>query len=245
MKNIGLKNMGEIMRGIFLAVATAAALFFGGVMAVQAAQNVAAYERTTLHPQRLIIGLDISKSNPLVDDPAFAARVGQRVAMMVRGLDFSSEVHIRTFGSYDPSSNNFAYDTVISTKARPEDVAAEVQKLISSTPRLVASGRWRSQQRTNIVAFLDNITRAVGCGGMPTTIILASDGIEDSDYARLMRGDHLPSPDRRIYAGCNTLAIFGIGQGAGSPVLTARFRQEWENWARAAGFSSFQGLNDW
>lgn len=234
-----------MIRGIFLAIATGAALLGGGIMAVQAAQNVASYDQNTLHPQRLIIGLDLSASNPLVDDAAFAARVGQRVAEIVRKLDFASEVHVRTFGSYDPSSNNFVYDTVISTKSRPEFVAAEVQRLISGTPRLVASGRWKSQQKTNIVAFLDNITRAVGCSGMPTTIILASDGVEDSDYARLIRGDHLPDPDRRLYQGCSTLAILGLGQGAGSPVLTSRFRQEWERWARAAGFSYFQGLNDW
>jgi hypothetical protein len=233
------------MRGIFLAVATAAALIGGGALAMQVTRDAPSYDQNTLHPERVIIGLDLSRSNPLVDDPAFAARVGQRVAGIISKLSFASEVRIRTFGSYDPSSNNWSFDTVISTRARPEDVAAEVQKLIAGTPRLVASGRWKSQQKTNIVAFLDNITRAVGCGGMPTTIILASDGIEDSDYARLQRGDHLPSPDRRTFRGCQTLAIYGLGQGAGSPVLTARFRTEWENWARTAGFANFEGLNDW
>ncbi len=234
-----------MIRGIILAVVTAAALLGGGALAMQASRDTAAFDQNTLHPERLIIGLDLSRSNPLIDNPAFAARVAQRVAGMVRNLSYASEVHIRTFGSYDASSNNFAFDTVISTRARPEDVATEVQRLIAQTPRLVASGRWRSQQRTNIVAFLDNITRAVGCGGMPTTIILASDGIEDSAYARMERGDHLPRPDTRIYRGCRTLAIYGIGQGAGSPILTTRFRQEWESWARQAGFASFEGLNDW
>jgi hypothetical protein len=233
------------MRGIFLAVATVTALIGGGALAMQVTRDAPSYDQNALHPERVIIGLDLSRSNPLVDDPAFAARVGQRISGIVRKLSFASEVRIRTFGSYDPSSNNWSFDTVISTRARPEDVAAEVQKLIAGTPRLVASGRWKSQQKTNIVAFLDNITRAVGCGGMPTTIILASDGIEDSDYARLLRGDHLPVPDRRAYRGCQTLAIYGLGQGAGSPVLTARFRTEWENWARTAGFAKFEGLNDW
>jgi hypothetical protein len=231
------------MRGIFLAIATAAALIGGGALAMQAAQD--SPDQNTLHPQRIVIGLDLSRSNPLVDDQAFAARVGQRVADIVSKLGFASEVHIRTFGSYDPSSNNWAFDTVISTRARPEAVAAKVQRLISGIPHLVANGSWKSQQKTNIVAFLDNITRAVGCGGMPTTIILASDGVEDSDYARLLRGDHLPSPDRRIYRGCGTLAIYGLGQGAGSPVLTSRLRGEWENWSRTAGFANFEGLNDW
>jgi hypothetical protein len=233
------------MKGIVLAVATAAALLGGGALAMQVAGDMPSSDANVLHPQRVIIGLDLSLSNPLVDDKAFAARVGARVADTVRSLDMASEVHVRTFGSYDPGANNFAYDTVISVRARPEVVAAEIQRLISSTPRLVSLGRWRSQQTTNIVAFLDNIVRARGCGGMPTTVILASDGIEDSDYTRLNRGGHLPAPDRRVFRGCSALIIYGLGQGAGSPVLTSRLRGEWEAWARQAGFIRFTGLNDW
>jgi hypothetical protein len=232
------------MKGFFLAIATAAALVGGGALATQVSTQ-ASTDQNVLHPQRLVIGLDLSKSNPLVDDPAFAARVATRIAGQVRGLGFSSEVHVRTFGSYNPSSNNFTFDTVISVRARPEAVAAEIQRLIANVPRFVRSGQWRSQQNTNIVAFLDNITRAVGCGGMPTTIILASDGIEDSEYTRLNRGGHLPTPDRATFRGCSNLTIYGIGQGGGSPLLTNRLRGEWQNWARVAGFSRFEGLNDW
>jgi hypothetical protein len=80
---------------------------------------------------------------------------------------------------------------------------------------------------------------------MPTTIILASDGIEDSEYARLNQGDNLPAPDRRLYRGCTRLAIFGVGQGTGSPIATSRLRQQWDRWARGAGFARFEALNDW
>jgi hypothetical protein len=229
------------MKAIVLALAAAAALLGGGALAMQGTHD----DANVLHPERVIIGLDLSLSNPLVDDKAFAARVGMQVANTVRNLGMASEVHVRTFGSYDPSANNFAYDTVISVRARPEAVAAEIQRLIAGTPRLVSSGRWRPQQTTNIVAFLDNSVRAQGCRGMPTTIILASDGIEDSDYTKLNRGGHLPPPDRRLFRGCSALIIYGLGQGAGSPVLTNRLRSEWENWAREAGFTTFLGLNDW
>jgi len=238
-------RLGEIMRGFALGIATAVALVGGGALAMQVSRNAPSYDQNALHPERVIIGLDLSKSNPLIDDPAFAARVGQRIAGIVRNLGFASEIHIRTFGSYDPSSNNWGYDTVLSVRARPDQVAAEIQKLIAGTPRLVASGKWRSQQKTNILAFLDNSVRAVGCGGMPTTIILASDGIEDSEYARLGHGDNLPAPDRRLFRGCTKLAIYGIGQGTGSPVLTSHLRSQWDGWARTAGFSRFEGLNDW
>lgn len=233
---------GEIMRGLVLAAVAAVGLVTATAVAMQVSHGG---DENTLHPERIIIGLDLSQSNPLIDSPAFAARVSQKIAGIISHLGMASEVHIRTFGSYDPSSNNFAYDTVISVRSRPGDVAAEVAKLIAGTPHLVASGRWHSQKKTNILAFLDNSVRGLGCGGMPTTLILASDGIEDSEYARLDRGDSLPKPDAGLYRGCAKLAIYGIGQGAGSPVLTGRIRAQWSGWARSAGFAQFEGLNDW
>lgn len=239
-------RLGESMRGFVLGTVTAVALVAGGALAMQVSRNTAAFDQNTLHPERVIIGLDLSKSNPLVDNPAFAARVAQKIAGIVGKLGFASEVHIRTFGSYDPSANSFAYDTVLSVRARPVQVAAEIEKLIANTPRLVASGKWRSQDYTNILAFLDNSARAIGCKKMPTTIILASDGIEDSEYTRLNRGGTLPNPDRRLYRGCTKFMIFGLGQGAGSPVMTNRLRAQWDGWSRTAGFSQpFEGLNDW
>jgi hypothetical protein len=235
---------------LMLAVATAAALSGGGYMLARddgARPIPASYTDQIAAPQqRLIIGLDISKSNPLVADPAFAAKVGARIAEIVRGLGFASEVHVRTFGSFEASSNPFYYDTTISTRARPEVVAAEVQKLISGTPLLVARGKWVSQETTNILAFMDNISNSIGCARLPTTVILASDGIEDSEYVRLQRDDaHLPPPDGRPFGGCRELQILGIGQGTRSPKETVRLRSEWAKWAWRAGFGKFTGLNDW
>lgn len=236
---------------IMLAMVTAAGLLGGGAMAVQAARHQAAIEMALdeappLAPQRLVIGLDISKSNPLVDNIAFAAKVAARISNIVRRLGFASEVHVRTFGSYDATSNNFHYDALISTRNRPETVAAEIQKLIAGTPYLVRSGKWTSQENTNILAFLDNVGQSIGCGGMPTAVVLASDGIEDSEYVRLQRpGAHLPPPQGRPFRGCAEMEILGIGQGTESPIVTTRLRSEWTRWAAAAGFGRFVGLNDW
>ncbi len=199
-----------------------------------------------LSPRRIVIGLDISKSNPLVDDAAFAAKVAARIANLVRALGMASQVHVRTFGSYDASSNNFYYDAVISARNRPEHVAAEIRKLISGTPYLVKSGKWRLQSNTNILAFLDNVSQSIGCGGMPTMVVLASDGIEDSEYVRLQSaGAHLPAPAGRSFRGCAEMQILGLGQGTHSPIVTTRLRSEWTRWAAAAGFGRFIGLNDW
>ena len=145
-----------------------------------------------------------------------------------------------------PTSNNFAYDAVLSVRQRPANVAADIQRLIAGVPQLVRSGRFHAQNNTNILAFLDNVSQSIGCRGMPTSVVLASDGIEDSDYARLDDPDaHLPHPQGHPFRGCAELDIFGLGQGTRSPRKTTRLRGEWSDWAQAAGFAHFQGLNDW
>lgn len=223
----------------------------GGALTVAAVERAPvqladAGDTAQLSPRRIVIGLDLSKSNPLIENPAFAAKVAKRIAGEVRTLGFASEVHVRTFGNFDASSNTFAYDVVISTHARPEAVAAEIGKLIAGTPLLVGRGKWVAQNSTNIIAFLDNAFASIGCGGMPTTLILASDGIEDSEYARLgLEDSRLPPPEGRPFKGCAELQILGVGQGTRSPVETMRLRTQWTRWAQAAGFAHFLGLNDW
>ena len=237
---------------IMLAVATAVALIGGGAMAIDAAHYrlpvtpIGYTDESDRPAQRIVIGIDLSKSNPLIDNQQFAAKVGARVADIVSKLGFASEVHVRTFGTFDATANPFYYDTMISARSRPEAVASDVERLIAGTPTLVASGKWKAQGRTNILAFLDNVSRSEGCSGLPTTIVLATDGIEDSQFARLDdASDHLPDPDGKPFAGCVDLQILGLGEGTRSPVKTARLRAEWTRWAHAAGFSHFEGLNDW
>jgi hypothetical protein len=236
-----------------LAVVTATALIGGGALAVKATHDEQAYLRTAslteeaqIAPSRVVIAIDLSKSNPLIDNSAFAAKVGARVADEIRGLGFASEVHVRTFGDYDAGSNNFHYDALLSVRNRPEEVAAEVQKLIAGTPMLVHEGKWSAQGHTNILAFLDNVSQSIGCNGLPTTVVLASDGIEDSEYAHLEHADaHLPAPSGKPFAGCAELQILGLGEGDKSPSETVRLRGEWGRWAHASGFARFLGLNDW
>ncbi len=243
-----------VMR-VLLAVVTAATLAFGVTylgapgglagMAAWAAPNDIRMEATKPAKQ-LVIGLDLSKSNPLISDKAFAGKLAERVSQMIIGLGFASEVHVRTFGSYETSANDFHYDAVLSVHQRPEDVATEVSRLIASTPALVQKGVWHAQEKTNILAFLDNASNAFGCANLPTTIVLLSDGIEDSEYAHLAHANAtLPSPGDTPFKGCTELQILGLGQGQDSPEKTKHLRGEWSRWASAAGFQAFLGLNDW
>jgi hypothetical protein len=197
-------------------------------------------------PVHVVIGLDISLSNPLIDSQTFADKAAARVASEIRNLPPRSKVTIRTFGVYDARQNPLAIDRVISRRERPEDVARLVDGVIGGVPQLIRTGRMKGQQWTNILAFLDNISHLVDCNGMDTVVILVSDGIEDSEYTRLhSRAGALPMPETAQFSGCRELQILGIGQGMRSPQLTTRLRDEWEQWASAAGFQSFLGLNDW
>ena len=240
------------MMRFMLAAVTSAGLGAGSAYAMHAMQaappieQVSYRDQVDVAPRRIVIGLDLSKSNPLVSDSDFAAKVATRISRIVAKLGFRSEVHVRTLGNYDASSNDFYYDAVISTRARPAQVAADIEKLIAGTPLLVRRGKWHAQNHTNIIAFLDNVSASVGCEGMPTTIILASDGIEDSEYAHLARAhSQLPAPEGKPFAGCAELQILGLGQGTKSPKETMRLRRQWSGWAKEAGFKHFIGLNDW
>jgi hypothetical protein len=90
------------------------------------------------------------------------------------------------------------------------------------------------------------MSELVNCSQMDTSVILVSDGIEDSEYARLInRDESLPTPSSAMFSGCSSLEIAGLGQGANSPSLTEHLRVEWEKWAKAAGFRTFDGFNEW
>jgi hypothetical protein len=239
-----------------LALVTATAVAFSGAylgmgegmngIRVLASASRDSRVEATKPTRRLIIGIDLSRSNPLTADPGFAAKVAQRVRGMIEGMGFASEIHVRTFGAYNATENSFYYDAKLSIRSRPDAVAAEVAKLISSTPALVRAGRWRAQNTTNVLAFLDNAAHSFGCDGMPTDVVLASDGMEDSEYANMKRpGSQLPPPAGKPFRGCQQLYIFGLGQGQASPAHTIELRNQWQRWAAAAGFSAFTGLNDW
>jgi hypothetical protein len=138
-------------------------------------------------------------------------------------------------------------DVVISPRsARPEDVSRLVSQTIENIPAMTRAGKLRAQGNTNIVAFLMNMSRVTNCAAMPTYVILATDGVEDSQIANLSRrGATLPAPAAALFPGCEQLQMLGIGRGLNSPGDTERLIGEWQFWSQRAGFKSFIGLNDW
>ncbi len=157
-----------------------------------------------------------------------------------------SKVTLRTFGVYNATFNTLRLDRQISRQYPADSVARVVEGLIAGVPQLVNRGTLTAQNKTNILSFLDNMSQVVDCEGMETIVILASDGIEDSELARQNRDiENLPTPVGAPFQGCKRLEILGIGQGINSPTITARLRRQWREWAQAAGFDAFRGLNDW
>ena len=73
------------MTHFMLAVVTGAGIGAGSAYAVQAMHDAPPIERVSYAqqaeaaPLRIVIGLDLSKSNPLVADPDFAAKVAARI----------------------------------------------------------------------------------------------------------------------------------------------------------------------
>ena len=197
-------------------------------------------------PEHIVIGLDLSTSNPLVENDAYAAKVAERLMPMLRNLEPRSQVTLRTFGVYDPTRQQLRIDRTISSLHPAEEVAAVVQGVVKGIPTLVKRGTLQAQPATNIVAFLENTAELVDCRHNATNIVLVSDGIEDSSIARLTKLNAvLPPPESKLFKNCKGLEILGIGVGANSPQLTNHLREQWDAWAKAAGFKDFSGLNDW
>lgn len=202
-------------------------------------------------PNHVVIGLDLSESNPLVLDDVYAAKVGRYVENIIEDLPLGSRVTLRTFGTFDARRNRLQLDRDISLRQPADQVASVVGGIIAGVPTLIERGELDAQPETNILAFMDNMSRAVDCRDMYTYYYLASDGAEESEFARLKSEDSaLPrnaydkASDAPFYR-CRALTILGIGQGLRSPQATQRLRSEWRIWAENEGFREFSGLNDW
>lgn len=242
-------------------VTITAAAFAAGVDVQTAPVNEAAPAKAQMLPvqdrpvETLIIGIDLSRSNPVIKDKAFAAKVAGRIQPMIEGLGPKSKIVLRTFGTYDVSVNQLKLDQSIAAKRNlAPDVAKLVAGIIAGVPTLVANGKLKAQNETNIVAFLDNMSKVAQCK-TTTRVILATDGIEDSELANLNRKGKdglpvLPAPKAKPdgsapFKGCEEFVILGLGQGTDSPQKTQFLTDEWARYATAAGFKKATLLNDW
>lgn len=196
----------------------------------------------------VLVGLDLSQSNPLVRDDDFARRVAERIRPIIAALPPRSRVLLRSFGSYNGEANNsITLDVVIAPKtARAEDIAGIVAQVITTIPKRIRERKLQAQPYTNIVPFLQNMSRVLNCTKEEAYVILATDGVEDSQLTNLKnRNATLPQLSNAPFAGCQEMQILGIGRGMNSPRDTERLIVLWREWATRAGFIKFSALNDW
>lgn len=180
----------------------------------------------------LTIGIDLSSSNPVVGDAAFARSAAAYAQTQVAALQPGDVVEVRTFG--DRSLANVKAERVqISRRAKADKVAAKIARFIAGLP----ASNPAVQGSTNIVAFLEFGQFDCASGG---TVLLLTDGIESSEYVdanRFLAGKPLPKPEKNFLSGC-AVTMVGLGQalvGELTPQQTKHVRTAWQTWMKAAG----------
>ena len=216
-------------------------LFLGGcaLMALVTQAGIALADDTQ---RDLMIAIDISKSNVIIENSQMAAKAASTAAEMISDLQNGDRLSIRSIGSYSMSDNPLRFDLTVSRRMPARRIAASIERLIASLPELVAKGKLPAGGTTHITAFLEEEAALLSCNTRETVLVLFSDGIEASPETSpdaLSKGrSGLPAPDGDALRGC-ALSLYGIGettQGA-QRTRTENLITAWTAWAEAAGVS--------
>ena len=190
--------------------------------------------------RHLLIGIDISGSNKLIEDQKIANKAAEKIKESVSVFNLGDAVYIRTFGSYG-MSNNLRSDYKVDRKEPPKKIAENLERFVKNLPQVVAEGRWPAGGTTHLVAFLEDESELLDCQNPNTEIWLFSDGIEASPgvspRALELGNIQLPKARTRSLRGC-TVTIFGIGQTHDKPPSRDKTRNlidAWETWSNDAG----------
>jgi len=208
---------------------TKAAFLAGCAMLSLMGQSAIADDQRT--PRDLMIALDVSTSNVIVESDVMAAKAGRKAAEMILTLGNGDRLRIRTFGSYSQSDNPLRLDITVSRRMPAARVAASVERLIASLP---------AGDTTHITAFLEVETALLSCGTRLTALALFTDGIEASPATspeQLASGEAaLPAPNGDVLQGCG-ISLYGIGEttGGAERARTQNLIDAWTAWADQAG----------
>lgn len=186
------------------------------------------------------IGIDVSKSNPVVIDEPSAKVAAGYVRGIVAALQPGDEVHIRTFG--DRSAAHVASRSIrLGRKHKPETVAFQIGSYVASLPSKPLQG----QQETQILAFLE--LSQFRCDQNSLVLIL-SDGLESSPGVRekdLLTGKPLPPPEPGILKGCDVV-IYGLARSKDGSITreqAKKLRAAWAAWMQTAG-ANFSAITE-
>lgn len=196
--------------------------------------------------RHLIVGIDISGSNKLIEDQKIADKAAMKIKEAVSRFDLGDKVDFRTFGSYG-MSNNIRSDFKLTRRNPPKKIANHLEVVVKMLPSEVASGRLPPGGTTHLVAFLEDESELINCQNPKTEIWLFSDGIEASPGVspRALELGNIELPEARTdrLRGCS-VTIYGIGETHDKPPSrdkTHNLRKAWENWSNDAG-TEFKGI---
>ncbi len=193
----------------------------------------------------LVIGIDVSENSPFVTDDVFAGKTARRIAERIAALPMRSKVSFRSFGAHSTTDVVLEFDREISRNQTPQATASFIRALIAGMPEIVRNGTLEVHGRSDILGFLGTMARSIDCAATRTVVIVATDGFEDSEFARMSDGGTLPDEAAGAFSGCARLEMLGLGRGGGSPSLTQRIVEEWKAWGEAAGFTTVIALDSW
>lgn len=178
----------------------------------------------------LTIGIDLSGSNPLLSQEAFAAQAGQHAAEAIKRLKEGDVVRVRTFGARSDAANLPVHSATIGRRNRPSEVGNAVAAYLRRLPGQAGKG----QPSTNILAFLE-LGSGFGCE-TNGAVLLITDGIESSSVVSakaLLDGKAvLPAPGPNL-RGC-ALTFYGLGAGWELQQVK-NLKVAWSQWAKKAG----------
>jgi hypothetical protein len=214
-----------MLRQTFARYVVAALMAYGAFTAAARAADVKI---------ELAILVDVSASNPLVSSQEQASRIANDIAPFFDLLTEGSRVTMATFGAYDLTRNPMR-QFVVSTRARPSAIKQGVLSEIQNLPVYAQTGKLQPQERTNIVAALEDIAGRADCQAFRTLVIVATDGIENSEYGQLP-----PKNAKPIFKGCAEIHFIGIN--GVSAKHTQQLIAEWQRWSNEAGFLKVRAI---
>jgi len=156
-----------------------------------------------------------------------AARIATDASAFFADLTEGSRVLMATFGAYDVARNPL-WHFIVSARARPQAIRQGIVSELRSLPESVKSGKLQPQESTNIVAALEDMSGRVDCSAYPTIVVVATDGIENSEYGQLS-----PKNAKPMFKGCAEIHFIRIN--GVSPKHTQQLVAEWQRWSKEPG----------
>ena len=194
------------------------------------------------HAKTIHVGLDLSGSNPLVANTAYARQAASYVRSRIETLEVGENVHMNIFGALGLENSLYSYNAKVTRRVSSESVGREAERLVTG----IASGAFDPQGQTNILFYLEFTPFDCASGD---EIIVVTDGIEsssaiDSSGDLLEFGTGLPAPFKPGFLSGCTITFYGVGKtDRGSlPLLQVRnIQSAWEEYFAIAG-GSFTAL---